>query len=66
MNEMKERVARAILKRVPLGYGMTTPEAEEYASAAIAAMREVLGEYFVEDWAEVLNAALKEPKDETS
>lgn len=35
-----ERVARAILAEVPFGYGMTQSEAEKYARAAIAAMRE--------------------------
>lgn len=37
---MIERVARAILAKVPLGYGMTIAEADEYARAAIEAMRE--------------------------
>jgi hypothetical protein len=40
MSEMVERVAKAILAKVPPGYGMTDVEAREYACAAIAAMRE--------------------------
>jgi len=39
-NEMIERVAQAILAKVPLGYGMTIAESDEYARAAIEAMRE--------------------------
>jgi len=31
MSEMIERAADAILAKVPLGYGMTRPEALEYA-----------------------------------
>lgn len=37
---MIERVARAILAKVPIGYGMRKDEAREYARAAIEAMRE--------------------------
>lgn len=37
---MIERAARAILAKVPSGYGMTAAEAMDYARAAIAAMRE--------------------------
>ena len=37
---MIERVARAILAKVPQGYGMYEQEAREYAKAAIEAMRE--------------------------
>ena len=44
MSEMVERVAKAILDHVPQGYGMYQNEAEEYARAAIAAMREPTGE----------------------
>lgn len=33
-----EQVARAILSKVPSGYGMTASEAEDYARAAIEAM----------------------------
>lgn len=40
MSSKVEDVARAILAKVPLGYGMTIAEADEYARAAIAAMRE--------------------------
>ena len=35
-----EEVARAIMAKVPQGYGMTAGEALEYARAAIEAMRE--------------------------
>jgi hypothetical protein len=35
-----EEVAKAILAKVPNGYGMTNDEALEYARAAIEAMRE--------------------------
>lgn len=38
--EKIEQVARAILSKVPTGYGMTASEAEDYARAAIEAMRE--------------------------
>ena len=38
--EMIEKVAIAILKKVPFGYGMTKSEADEYARAAIAEMRQ--------------------------
>lgn len=37
--EKIEQVARAILSKVPTGYGMTASEAEDYARAAIEAMR---------------------------
>jgi hypothetical protein len=37
---MVERVADAILAIVPVGYGMTKPEARDYARAAIEALRE--------------------------
>lgn len=40
MSEMIERVARAILDKVPFGYGMTEEESREYAIAAIKALRE--------------------------
>lgn len=40
MNEMLEKVARAIWARVPAGYGMTKDEATEYARAAIETIRE--------------------------
>lgn len=33
MSEMIERAAKAILAKVPVGYGMTKPEAEMYARA---------------------------------
>ena len=39
MSDMIERGAMAILAKVPLGYGMTTMEAFEYSSCAIAATR---------------------------
>lgn len=38
MSEMVERVGRAILAKVPQGYGMTEAEAREYACAAIEEM----------------------------
>jgi hypothetical protein len=37
---MIEQVAKAILARVPLGYGMTEAEAREYATAALEALQE--------------------------
>jgi hypothetical protein len=40
MSEPVERIAKAILAKVPLGYGMSNFEAHEYSRAAIAAMRE--------------------------
>lgn len=40
MSEMIERVGKAILAKVPTGYGMTKAEAAEYARVAIEAMRE--------------------------
>ena len=38
--QMIGRVARAILSKVPSGYGMTEAESIDYAKAAIEAMRE--------------------------
>jgi hypothetical protein len=40
MSEVVERVARAILAKVPPGYGMNAEEAREYARAALEALRE--------------------------
>jgi hypothetical protein len=40
MSEMVERASRAILERVPAGYGMTAAEAADYARAAFEVARE--------------------------
>ena len=40
---MIEKAARAILAKVPLGYGMTHPEAVEYVRAVLLAFREADG-----------------------
>lgn len=40
MAEMVDRVASAILAKVPVGYGMTGTEALEYAKIAIETIRE--------------------------
>lgn len=39
-DSMIEKVATAILAKTPVGYGMTQSEANDYARAAIEAMRE--------------------------
>ena len=76
MTNMVEKVAKAILVRVPSGYGMTEAEADEYARAAIEAMMEPTSWMFneavqiaedqdgnvsgYEYWQRMIDAALKE------
>ena len=68
-SEMIERAADAILAKVPLGYGMTRPEALEYARAAIEAMRNPTDEIFNgkfgrhprQMFTEMIDAALNPP-----
>lgn len=53
--KMVERMARAVLSKVPEGYGMREDEARGYALAALRAMREPS-----EDMASLGRAALRE------
>ena len=43
MSEMLEKVARAILAKLPFGYGMSEAEAADYARAALEVIREPTG-----------------------
>lgn len=53
MSQFIERLAKAILKKVPLGYGMTKPEAVEYARAVLTELREAV----TVEMLEAMNAA---------
>ena len=65
---MIERAAKAILAEVPFGYGMSEPEAEMYARAALEATRipNLPDDHFSDsdwDWNYRLDKILSQPQE---